>query len=213
MISQSEPAVLSQDETSPSLLSGLISENIKEAESANDSRRAVKEHGDKNDSQIPSSGNTATLLRNVFSMVHQGAYEIYSDELHFENQIGEGQFGLVYKGAWRGQPCAIKKLKDGISNQSVEYQRLLIELAILADIGNHPNIVSFSGACIQNLSSPLIVEEFVDGMNLDEYLSGKSLGFNLGRTKVVHILIFDNRNRVFVTECHDCRSIAGHSTS
>jgi serine/threonine protein kinase len=191
MDSCKETAVLSQDQTCFSYKKGLILENANERRLQIELSQTDTNHENsfvEDVSCIPSSYNTASLLGNVFSMVHQGAYEIYSDELQFESQIGEGQFGLVYKGAWRGQPCAIKKLKDGISNQSIEYQRLLIELAILAAIGAHPNIVSFSGACIQDLSSPLIVEEFVDGMNLEEYLSRKSLGFNLGRAKVIYIL-------------------------
>jgi serine/threonine protein kinase len=185
--------MLSQDQTCPSLNSGRNVEVVSGTELGNEPSHADKDFHTcfvENVSSIPSSSNTASLLRNVFSVVHNGAYEIFPDELKFEKQVGEGKFGQVYKGAWRGQPCAIKKLKDGISNQSIEYQRLLIELAILAAIGNHPNIVGFSGACIQDLSSPLIVEEFVDGTNLEEYLSRKSLGFNLGRTKVKRTLNF-----------------------
>ena len=123
-------------------------------------------------------------MRDTFSTVHLKNCEIYPDQLHFQEQIGEGKFGVVYKGIWKGRACAIKKLKTGISKESVQYQRQLIELGILACVGTHPNIVGFWGACIQDISSPLIVEELVDGMNLEEILSRKSIGFNLGRATV-----------------------------
>ena len=125
-------------------------------------------------------------MRDTFSIVHLQSCEIYPDQLQFQEQIGEGEYGLVYKGLWRGRACAIKKLKSGITKESVEYQRLLMELGILVGVGSHPNIVSFFGACIQDFSCPLIVEELVDGMNLKDYLSGNPLGFNLGRSKVTH---------------------------
>ena len=130
------------------------------------------------------SSHVTKLMRDTFSTVHLKNCEIYPDQLHFQEQIGEGKFGVVYKGIWKGRACAIKKLKTGISKESVQYQRQLIELGILACVGTHPNIVGFWGACIQDISSPLIVEELVDGMNLEEILSRKSIGFNLGRATV-----------------------------
>ena len=128
---------------------------------------------------------TTALMKSAFNIVHLRSCEIHRDQLQIKEQLGEGEFGLVYKGAWRGQPCAIKKLKGGITKDSVQYQRLLMELTILAGVGAHPNIVGFFGACINDLGSPLIVEELVDGTNLEEYLDRKSSGFNLGRAKVI----------------------------
>ena len=34
------------------------------------------------------------------------------DELHDEKKIGEGGFGIVYKGTFRGNSVAIKKMKE-----------------------------------------------------------------------------------------------------
>ena len=128
--------------------------------------------------------STAVLMNRAFNTVHLRSCEIYQDQLIINSKIGEGQFGLVYKGSWKGQACAIKKLKAEVKTDSVQYQRLLIELTILAGVGAHPNIVGFFGACIHDIGSPLIVEELVDGTNLEQYLDGKSIGFNLGRAKV-----------------------------
>ena len=130
------------------------------------------------------SPKTAFLMQNAFSVVHIRSCEIHSNHLQVQELIGEGQFGLIHKGMWNGRKCAIKKLKGGITKDSVQYQRLLIELAILSGVGTHPNIVGFFGACIQDLSSPMIVEELVEGIDLKQYLSEKASGFNLGRSKV-----------------------------
>jgi serine/threonine protein kinase len=45
-------------------------------------------------------------------------------------------------------------------------------------------VVGFLGACIEDLSKPAIIEELIDGPNLDQYLSVKRAGFNLGQPKV-----------------------------
>ena len=128
--------------------------------------------------------DTNSLLVGIIDSMQTSSCEIHGGELKCHEQIGEGQFGLVYKGTLRGKPCAIKRLKGGITKESVQYQRLIIELSILTGVGVHPNIVSFLGACIEDLSAPLLVEELVDGENLEDYLSGKSIGFNLGRPQV-----------------------------
>ena len=130
------------------------------------------------------SAKTVSLMQNALSVVHIRSCEIHSHHLQVQELIGEGQFGLIHKGMWNGRKCAIKKLKGGITKDSVQYQRLLIELAILSGVGTHPNIVGFFGACIQDLSSPMIVEELVEGIDLKQYLSEKASGFNLGRSKV-----------------------------
>lgn len=133
---------------------------------------------------VPVTNNSEALISNTVNLMHVASFDLNNDEIEIQDQIGEGQFGLVYKGTLRGHPCAIKKLKGGLNKDSVEYQRLLLELTILTGVGAHPNIVGFFGACLHDLSAPLLVEEFVDGTDLEDYLGGRSLGFNLGRLKV-----------------------------
>ena len=143
---------------------------------------------------IPSLGEesdplkkTDMLTQDAVCKVQMRSCEILPEQLQLQGVIGEGKFGLVYKGVWNGNPCAIKKLKNGITKPSVQYQRLLIELAVLSGVGSHPNIIEFFGACIQDLESPLIVEELVEGTDLEAYLRSRSIGFNLGRRKVRHL--------------------------
>ena len=70
-------------------------------------------------------------------------------DLEYDQILGEGQ--IVFKDTYRGQLCAVKKLKEGVDNGSLEYERLLLELSVLAGVGAHPNLVHFFGACVQDI--------------------------------------------------------------
>jgi hypothetical protein len=128
--------------------------------------------------------STSEVIAEVKVLVSEGNFGLERKKLQLGDQIGEGEFGLVLKGTYQGRTCAIKMLKDSIGHNSEEYMRLLMELSILASAGSHPNLVGFIGACIEDLSCPLIVEEYVDGPNLQEYLCTKKIAFELGRQKV-----------------------------
>lgn len=78
------------------------------------------------------------------------ASSIYIDfsELHLEPRpLGEGSYGVVYKGTFRGLPVAVKVLK--INPSKAIQQRLedefLKEVKMLAEL-RHPNIILFMGA-------------------------------------------------------------------
>ena len=64
-----------------------------------------------------------------------------------EKQLGEGEFGVVYKGQWkpttgRTQTVALKTLKSTASND--ERVKLLREAATIGQF-NHPHIVKVYG--------------------------------------------------------------------
>ena len=94
------------------------------------------------------------LTQEVVKTVHLGCIEIMPSDLEYDQILGEGQFGIVFKCTYRGQLCAVKKLKEGVDNGSLEYERLLLELSVLAGVGAHPNLVYFFRACVQDLSAP-----------------------------------------------------------
>jgi len=123
-------------------------------------------------------------VRQAIGSVMDRSCRIRADQLSVDRLIGAGQFGMVFKGAWLDQVCAVKTLRPGVSSDSVEYERLLAEVTVLSGVGAHPNIVRFYGAVVEEMGTPLLVCEYVDGVDLEEYLSRKSLGFNLGRAKV-----------------------------
>ena len=77
---------------------------------------------------------------------------------------------VVYKAKFRNNFCAAKKLKCGTSAHTQEYNDILVELEILATIGTHPNLVRFYGACIDDPTSPVILEELMEGGSLQSFL-------------------------------------------
>ena len=122
-----------------------------------------------------------TVLQNAVDAIYRGGWEIERGNLSVGKQIGEGEFGIVHKGTYNGQPCAIKMLKENIDQRPLQRQRLLIELSILALVKQHPSVVGFIGGCIHDLSSPVIVEELIDGVNLQDHLAGQHEDFRLRR--------------------------------
>jgi serine/threonine protein kinase len=126
------------------------------------------------------------LLLNTMRKVSEKAFEIDSEDVHVGEKLGEGAFGSVTKGMWRGKPCVIKMLKknDGDDASEVEYNCLLVEIGILTEIGAHPNLVAFHGACLRDAHTPMIIQEYIEGPNLQEHLDTKRFGFNLGKAAV-----------------------------
>src|SRR5436190_4038423 len=72
-------------------------------------------------------------------------FSIRFEALTTKEKIGEGGFGIVYKGTYQFAPAAIKQLQiDDLSPEAEEeFNR---EAKIMAQL-HHPNIVHFYGYC------------------------------------------------------------------
>ncbi len=139
-----------------------------------------------NSSSLAAVAKPTTLLfkSNSIQLVRE-SNEILPTDLLLTSKLGEGKFGIVYKGCFKGQTCAVKMLKAGSDSKgSIEYEKLLMENSILAGVGRHPNIAHLFGSCHQEDGSLMIVEEFVEGQELERHLKSKPVGFNLGKPKV-----------------------------
>lgn len=64
------------------------------------------------------------------------------DAVTVGKKLGQGGFGWVYRGQWRGVPCALKFI-----NQSV-VDELLEEVKIMDDMCEHPNICRMYGVVL-----------------------------------------------------------------
>ncbi|KAK9118563.1 hypothetical protein Scep_016656 [Stephania cephalantha] len=98
-----------------------------------------------------------------------------TDNFSDANKLGQGGFGLVYKGKLlNGQEVAIKRLSRG-SKQGLE--ELKNEATLIAKL-QHRNLVRLLGCCIEDEEKILIYE----------YMPNKSLDF----------FIFDHRNKTIL---------------
>jgi len=103
-------------------------------------------------------------------------WEINLNRLEVKDEVlGEGQFGIVYKGQYCREDgkvidVAVKQLKD--STSETNKADLLGEMQILKQAGRHPNIVSLVGACTQ-AENILVVTEFYPRGSLESLLRSK----------------------------------------
>lgn len=44
-------------------------------------------------------------------------WEIHPDELTLSEELGSGQFGLVWKGSWNGRQVAVKTVREGFMSE------------------------------------------------------------------------------------------------
>lgn len=74
--------------------------------------------------------------------------EIDPQDLQLGTLLGEGGFGKVYRGMWRGAPVAVKIFEqvelDQVDNSTLHTLRR--EAEMLEKLSNHPCVVSFVGA-------------------------------------------------------------------
>ncbi|CAH3143416.1 unnamed protein product [Porites lobata] len=99
------------------------------------------------------------------------SWEIDLDRLRVSDVVlGEGEFGIVNKGSYRGKDVAVKQLKDGTS--MADKNDLLSEIKMLKQAGRHPNIVSLVGVCTRE-EKILVVTELVPYGSLKNFLISK----------------------------------------
>jgi serine/threonine protein kinase len=94
-------------------------------------------------------------------------YIIDSADLEKGAKIGEGGYGYVYRGEWRGTTVAIKEVRG--EERSV-VDMLMLEARAAVDLRPHANIVTLYGVCLQPFS---IVTAFCERGSLDDMLYGK----------------------------------------
>jgi len=80
-------------------------------------------------------------------------------ELKVEQEIGVGNFSKVYKGIWKGNEVAIKKITvKKNKDPEIALKEFKSEVELLSSISYHPNLVTLFGHCI---SPQCIVMEFL----------------------------------------------------
>lgn len=72
--------------------------------------------------------------------------ELSHEDIKYLSKLGEGSFGVVWRGEVWGQPVAIKKIKANRLADANSLKEFRKEIAILRTI-RHPNIIEFLGVC------------------------------------------------------------------
>uniref|UniRef100_A0A0D3FJM2 Protein kinase domain-containing protein n=1 Tax=Oryza barthii TaxID=65489 RepID=A0A0D3FJM2_9ORYZ len=110
---------------------------------------------------------------------------VATDDFSEHKRLGEGGFGMVYKGDLpKGQEIAVKRLAK-TSKQGIE--ELKTELLLVAKL-NHNNLVKLIGVCLEE-NEKILVYEYMPNRSLDTILfdAKKIKEFNWGqRFKIIN---------------------------
>ncbi|XP_020600277.1 cysteine-rich receptor-like protein kinase 10 [Phalaenopsis equestris] len=117
---------------------------------------------------LSASRNSQDSLTNIeSSLIDLDAIRIATMDFSEENKLGEGGFGVVYKGVLEdGLEIAVKRLSV-TSKQGLK--QLRNEVDLMAKL-QHKNLVKLLGCCLKD-EEKLLVYEFLPNKSLDKYLS------------------------------------------
>ncbi|KAI3525369.1 hypothetical protein L1887_04116 [Cichorium endivia] len=121
-------------------------------------------------SDVASSSVSAESLKNIgwgrwFSL---SELEIATNRFSGENVIGEGGYGIVYRGVLQdGSTVAVKNLLDDRGQAEKEFK---VEVEAIGKV-RHKNLVGLIGFCAQG-AKRFLVYEYVDNGNLEQWLHG-----------------------------------------
>ncbi|KAG2688126.1 hypothetical protein I3760_09G079800 [Carya illinoinensis] len=106
-----------------------------------------------------------------------GTMRVATDNFSEANKLGEGGFGVVYKGILsNGQVIAVKRLSTESRQGDLEFKNEVLLVAKL----QHRNLVRLLGFCLEMESNErLLVYEFVQNASLDQFLFDPIRGADL----------------------------------
>ncbi|KAL2537651.1 putative receptor-like serine/threonine-protein kinase [Forsythia ovata] len=94
--------------------------------------------------------------------------EIATDQFSDDNVIGEGGYGIVYRGILHdGSVVAVKSLRNNKGQAEKEFK---VEVEAIGKV-RHKNLVGLIGFCAEG-TRRLLVYEYIDNGNLEQWLHG-----------------------------------------
>jgi serine/threonine protein kinase len=109
-------------------------------------------------------------------------WEIPTEQIPLTGILGEGAFGTVHKGAWRGTMVAVKTLKrlQNANADKVALAEFRTELAMIQHL-HHPHVVQFLGVMSNPTDgAPLLVTEYMEHGSLADWFR-KPTGLGAGQ--------------------------------
>nr|XP_023894964.1 cysteine-rich receptor-like protein kinase 10 isoform X2 [Quercus suber] len=95
-----------------------------------------------------------------------GTIKVATDDFSDANKLGQGGFGVVYKGKLSdGQVIAVKRLSKNSSQGDLEFKNEVLLVAKL----QHRNLVRLLGFCLEGIER-LLIYEFVPNGSLDNFI-------------------------------------------
>ncbi|KAH9537688.1 hypothetical protein CY35_16G066100 [Sphagnum magellanicum] len=92
--------------------------------------------------------------------------KVATRDFHPDTKLGEGAYGVVYKGTFRGNQVAVKQL---LKKNQQNIDEFINEVVTISGV-KHPNLVKLKGCCITTSSKRLLVYEYVENNDLAETL-------------------------------------------
>ncbi|CAK9866644.1 unnamed protein product [Sphagnum jensenii] len=92
--------------------------------------------------------------------------KVATRDFHPDTKLGEGAYGVVYKGTFQGNQVAVKQLFKKSQHNIDEFINEVISISGV----KHQNLVKLKGCCITASSKRLLVYEYVENNDLAETL-------------------------------------------
>uniref|UniRef100_A0A0E0I1Y2 Uncharacterized protein n=1 Tax=Oryza nivara TaxID=4536 RepID=A0A0E0I1Y2_ORYNI len=156
-------------------------------------------------SPVPYSTNPDDIQSIDSLLLDLSTLRAATDNFAERNKLGEGGFGIVYKGVLpEGREIAVKRLSQS-SRQGIE--ELKTELVLVAKL-RHKNLVSLVGVCLEE-GEKLLVYEYLPNKSLDTILFDYEKSKDLDWGKRLNIVSGVARGLQYLHEDSQLRVVHG----
>ncbi|XP_071630240.1 serine/threonine-protein kinase A-Raf [Temnothorax longispinosus] len=128
-------------------------------------RRHKKKSTNQDNPCVDDAGSNDSEEDSIFSQDSVRDWKVMAEDVSFEDEIGEGTYGTVYKADWHG-PVAIKKLKIKVPTQE-QIEMFRNEVNVLRKV-RHQRILSFMGCICKPYLA--IITQLCEGQSLYQRL-------------------------------------------
>ncbi|CAH8257070.1 unnamed protein product [Arabidopsis lyrata] len=136
-------------------------------------------------------------------MMELKALAMATNNFSNDNKLGQGGFGIVYKGRLLdGKDIAVKRLSKMSSQGTDEFMN---EVRLIAKL-QHINLVRLLGCCVDK-GEKMLIYEYLENLSLDSHLFDKTRRSNLNWQKRFDIINGIARGLLYLHQDSRCRII------